>query len=190
MSYVSRSPYSAGVPIASHSFPAVLQAVGQARRFLRTTLAQWGAEQYDFGAPLVLTELATNAALHARTAFEVRLRLDGPHLVVEVADGNPRRPRQRDYDADATTGRGITLVDSLCAGWGVTMLDDDGKVVWARVPPDESNELVIHLEEVPDPDEAPASSAGRVEERRATEPGSGRTQEGHAPRAAWVRAAA
>jgi hypothetical protein len=168
----------------------VLQAVGQARRFLRTTLAQWGAEQYDFGAPLVLTELATNAALHARTAFEVRLRLEDTHLVVEVADGNPRRPQQRGYDADATTGRGITLVDSLCAGWGVTMLDDTGKVVWARVPPDESTGLAIGPDDVLDLDEASASSAGPVNGHQATQYGGGRAHEPHAPRAAWVRAAA
>lgn len=128
-------PILLGVPTASLTFAADLQAVGDARRFLLSTLADWHVDEYDFAAPLVVTELATNAALHARTPYEVRLRLEPTHLLVEVVDGNPRQPLPRRYAVDASTGRGIALVDSLCRDWGVTPAAG-GKVVWAQVRPD------------------------------------------------------
>jgi anti-sigma regulatory factor (Ser/Thr protein kinase) len=120
-------------------FPPDLEAVGQARRFLRSTLAAWGCEQYDVGGATVVTELATNAALHAHTSYEVTVRLSEDHLVIEVVDANPRRPRTQGYDSQATTGRGIALVTALSAQWGVRPADA-GKVVWAHVRPDDAQD--------------------------------------------------
>ena len=133
------------MPNASLTFPPDLRAIGQARGFLLTRLAEWDAEQYAFAGPLVLTELATNAALHARTPYEVRLRLEPEFLVVEVYDHNPHQPQLRSYDADATTGRGIGMVSSLCASWGVRGLGD-GKVVWAQVRPDDPAGQVVEVD--------------------------------------------
>jgi anti-sigma regulatory factor (Ser/Thr protein kinase) len=124
------------VPEASLTFPAELQSVGAARRFLRATLRAWNNDAYDYAAALVLTELATNATLHARTPYTVLLRLEPTHLVVEVLDSSPRLPQARHYATDSATGRGITLVDSFCDTWGTTPTPD-GKVVWAHVRPDD-----------------------------------------------------
>lgn len=96
----------------------------------------WAAAGYDFGAPLVLTELAANAVLHARTPYEVRLSFTAPRLVVEVLDASPRLPRRRQYETDAGTGRGLTLVTALCDDWGAKATPE-GKVVWATVRPDD-----------------------------------------------------
>jgi hypothetical protein len=125
---------------ASFTFPAELSNVSAARRFLQATLRDWGNPDYDFGAPLVLTELVTNAALHARTPYTVRLRLEPTHLVVEVVDSSPRLPQARHYSADATTGRGINLVGSFSSTWGATPTPE-GKVVWAHVRPDDAADL-------------------------------------------------
>jgi anti-sigma regulatory factor (Ser/Thr protein kinase) len=124
------------VPEASLTFPAELQSVGAARRFLRATLREWNNDAYDYAAPLVLTELATNATLHARTPYTVLLRLELTHLVVEVLDSSRRLPQARHYATDSATGRGITLVDSFSDTWGTTPTPD-GKVVWAHVRPDD-----------------------------------------------------
>lgn len=121
---------------ASLTFPAELDSVSAARRFLRTTLLGWNNGNYDFAAPLVLTELVTNATLHARTPYTVLLRLEPSHLVVEVVDSSPRLPQVRNYAVDAATGRGIKIVDSFSATWGARSTPD-GKVVWAHVLPDE-----------------------------------------------------
>ena len=123
------------MPESSRTFAAASRAVGDARRFLREVLSEWGEDGFDFGAPLVLTELVTNAVLHARTPYDVRVSLDGGHLAIEVRDCNSHLPRQRHYRRDATTGRGLLLVSELCSDWGVRQVDD-GKVVWAHVRPD------------------------------------------------------
>ena len=130
------------MPEASLTFPAELQSVGAARRFLRATLREWNSDAYDYAAPLVLTELATNATLHARTPYTVLLRLERSLLVVEVLDSSPRLPLARHYATDSATGRGITLVDSFSDTWGTTETPD-GKVVWAHVRPDDSTGLAV-----------------------------------------------
>lgn len=147
------------VPTASLTLSGQLAAVGDARRFVQSTLAGWDVDSYDIGAPVVVTELATNAALHARTSYEVTVTLASTYLVVEVSDGNPRRPQPREYEVEATTGRGIALVDALCLRWGVTP-GERGKVVWALLRPDESLMLTIEADDVDDA--APSHGAFRA----------------------------
>ncbi len=126
------------MPEAARSFSSDMRSVSVARRFLKETTEAWGASNYTFGAPLVLTELATNAVLHARTPYEVHLSLDAAQLVVEVQDASPRLPRQRKYETDSATGRGLRLVAALCEDWGAKATTA-GKVVWAAVRTDEQN---------------------------------------------------
>jgi hypothetical protein len=78
--------------------------------------------------------------LHARTPYTVLLRLEPTHLVVEVVDSSHRLPKGRNYAVDASTGRGIKIIDSFSATWGATPTPD-GKIVWAHVRPDEPNML-------------------------------------------------
>ncbi len=121
---------------ASLTFPAELSSVGKSRAFLRAALGDWGVDDYDFGAAQVLTELAANAALHARTAFTVHLVLEPSALLVEVTDSSPVPPQRRRYGTEATTGRGIALVESLSDTWGVES-SPTGKTVWCRVTADD-----------------------------------------------------
>lgn len=112
-------------------------SVGEARRFLTRTLADWDGEDLAWTAALLLSELATNAVLHAGSdGFSVALRLleDGA-LRVELTDASVRPPRQRDYGTSATTGRGIALVDQLAREWGVAPRPG-GKTVWCEVLPE------------------------------------------------------
>jgi anti-sigma regulatory factor (Ser/Thr protein kinase) len=147
-----------GVPESSLTFPAELESVRAARGFLRKTMTGWDNGNYEFGAPLVLTELATNATLHARTPYTVLLRLEPTHLLVEVIDSSPRLPDARDYAVDATTGRGLKLVNSFSATWG-TRPTPEGKVVWAHVRPDETDMRSLSaLEQVPQAEREPAAA--------------------------------
>ena len=149
------------MPEASLTFPAELDSVGAARRFLRATLLDWDNGNYDFAAPLVLTELATNATLHARTPYTVVLRLEPTHLVVEVVDSSPRLPHVRHYTVDATTGRGIKIINSFSATWGARPTPE-GKVVWAHVRPDEPDMLsLVEAEPEPAADDAVDDAADR-----------------------------
>jgi anti-sigma regulatory factor (Ser/Thr protein kinase) len=121
---------------ASLTLPAELKSVSQARRFLRDVLAEWDVSGFDLAAPQVLTELVTNAALHARSAYTVHLRVEPDGLLVEVTDSSPALPQPRHYGTGATTGRGIALVEALSASWGVQS-SPTGKTVWCQVRTDD-----------------------------------------------------
>lgn len=119
----------------AREFPPDARAVGQARRFLRQALQdQLGDDPGSDLADLLLmvaNELATNAVLHARTEFTVRLVV-APDLVrVEVADDNSRTPQPCLAPADATSGRGLAIVDGSGLDWGVDR-HGGGKTVWVQ----------------------------------------------------------
>ena len=83
---------------------------------------------------LLVSELVTNAVLHARSSARLTIERTGDRVRVTVADDSAERPRLRDYGADAVTGRGIFLVDQISETWGVDAADDgqDGKRVLVR----------------------------------------------------------
>ena len=62
--------------------------------------------------------------------MSVRLLSDRVH--VEVSDGDPVLPTKRDVGDQATSGRGIAMVDALALAWGAAPLEG-GKVVWFDV---------------------------------------------------------
>jgi PAS domain S-box-containing protein len=109
--------------------PASLSA-REARRFVRALLEESGRQEWAEAAELAVSEVVTNVVLHAHTGFELTVRLADDHVRVEVLDRNPALPRQRGYDDQATTGRGMTLVESVTDAHGVHALGSDGKVVW------------------------------------------------------------
>jgi len=118
---------------AEQSFPARTGSVRAARHFLDEELERWQQQNLQWTAELLLSELTTNVVLHAGTEFTVALLLlpDGA-VRIEVTDRVRRAPRERRYDAEATTGRGIALVVHLSRAWGVDK-QADGKVVWCEL---------------------------------------------------------
>jgi anti-sigma regulatory factor (Ser/Thr protein kinase) len=85
-------------------------------------------------ASLVVSELVTNAVVHARTPLEVRVLVAGDRVRIEVHDQTAGQPRRRSPTTHATGGRGLRMVEALCHAWGVeTDADGAGKTVWAEV---------------------------------------------------------
>jgi anti-sigma regulatory factor (Ser/Thr protein kinase) len=82
---------------------------------------------------LLTSEVITNALVHARSAPELAVRVRPQVVRVEVVDGSPVVPIRRSIEAEALSGRGIAIVDSLASSWGVTDLSPDGKTVWFEV---------------------------------------------------------
>jgi anti-sigma regulatory factor (Ser/Thr protein kinase) len=106
-------------------------AVREARAEVRRQLEGWGlAERGDVAevTELLVSELATNALLHAASRF--RLTLSAAHGVLrcEVADAGRRVPQVVDAGS-AESGRGMFLVDALAQRWGCHQ-DGAGKTVW------------------------------------------------------------
>lgn len=117
---------------AQVTLPAEPASVAAARRFVRDALQQLDAAAAVDDAQALVSELATNAVIHARTAFTVEVGQDGDRLRVCVHDGSPARPRVRRYDSDSTTGRGLRLVETLASSWGVETTGS-GKTVWLEL---------------------------------------------------------
>jgi anti-sigma regulatory factor (Ser/Thr protein kinase) len=129
------------------SLPADPSSVSKARRFVRAALDGAGGAEFDEGAVLLVSELVTNALLHARTGPEVILRLDGDSLWIGVRDGSPVVPAPKRYRVDAATGRGLQLVERIAARWGVDS-DGSGKVVWFELDQSSAARFAQAQEEV------------------------------------------
>jgi anti-sigma regulatory factor (Ser/Thr protein kinase) len=97
---------------------------------VRDTLHEWRLDDLSPEAELLASELVTNVVLHAGTPFEMALtRDDSEPLRVEVRDGSRRAPRRHRYPQDASTGRGMMLIETLALRHGVEVRAD-GKLVW------------------------------------------------------------
>jgi anti-sigma regulatory factor (Ser/Thr protein kinase) len=116
---------------------ADLRAVADTRRRLRDQLRQWGVPALADTAELLATEIVTNALQHTGGGAVVTATLSpGParRLRVEVHDSLARRPPLRPQGGarppdDATSGRGLLLVEALADTWGI-QARGVGKTVW------------------------------------------------------------
>jgi anti-sigma regulatory factor (Ser/Thr protein kinase) len=76
-----------------------------------------------------VSEIVTNAIVHARSAPTMRLTSRMGRIRVEVADRDPALPVMQPPSMLASGGRGLRIVDHLSLDWGVTP-GHRGKVVW------------------------------------------------------------
>lgn len=106
----------------------------EVRRLLRRLLASWRLEAllHDGDVELLATETATNAVQHAGTEATVIVRYLGDRVRVEVGDGSKALPQVRTPGLEATSGRGLSLVETLSSRWGFTRTLE-GKRVWFEV---------------------------------------------------------
>jgi anti-sigma regulatory factor (Ser/Thr protein kinase) len=122
-------------------FDATDSSASAARRFLRERLSRVPVAEPPLEDGLLLaSELVTNALLHARTELTLRYLVDETRMRIEVEDGNTRHPHAVATPRDATSGRGLGLVQALATKWGVDGTED-GKIVWFELPL-EPNEVI------------------------------------------------
>jgi hypothetical protein len=107
-------------------------AVPRARAYVMDKLCSWDMLAHIENAPLVVSELVTNAIkaswpMHS-ACVTLWLWANGQNLLVEVWDASPEMPRPAVLPDEG--GRGLTIVSALCQGWGYYP-ERVGKVVWA-----------------------------------------------------------
>ncbi|MGA9746562.1 MAG: ATP-binding protein [Nocardioides sp.] len=111
-----------------------VQAVGRARAWVVDQLAVLGRPDLADAAELGVSELVTNAILHADPPIMVQLLGSRDQPRVEVHDHSKRPPR---FGADmtdedhlmSTVGRGMSIIALYSRSWGADV-SADGKVVW------------------------------------------------------------
>jgi anti-sigma regulatory factor (Ser/Thr protein kinase) len=113
------------------SFPASPGAVAEARAYVDDQLRGCSAGTAD-AARLLVSELATNAVIHAHTPFTVSVQRDGARTRVEVCDAGIGEPCLRPVDPLAANGRGLQMLGALAESWGVEQ-NLVGKRVWFLV---------------------------------------------------------
>ncbi len=108
-------------------------SVAEARRAVR---AAFSGSSLDLDlvdtAELCVSELVTNAVVHAGTDIDVTVQLYEGGARVEVLDRSAHLPVPRHYASLAATGRGLLMVDQLVTRWGVAS-SADSKTVWFEV---------------------------------------------------------
>jgi MEDS: MEthanogen/methylotroph, DcmR Sensory domain len=104
-----------------------------ARNFALEMLEPWRGEQLAADTALVVTELATNAVLHAGSAFSVSLALSGDTIRISVGDTLPLGPTGAAQQMTAASGHGLGVVAAMATRWGVATAPS-GKAVWVELP--------------------------------------------------------
>ncbi|OKJ62582.1 ATP-binding protein [Streptomyces sp. CB02261] len=118
--------------------------VSRCRDFTAAALTDWGwippeteeAEQRVEDVLLLVSEVVTNACLHAGGPEELVLRHGRGGLRVEVADPSPEHPRVQKARSPALPGgHGLMVLDRLAGDWGSEDRGSGatGKVVWLEI---------------------------------------------------------
>ena len=109
-------------------------AARQARRIIAVALPHPEQRDARDTAALLVSELVTNAVVHAASAVELDVTVDGPVVTVRVrdADTGPLVIRAGGGSELDEGGRGLLLVDRLADAWG-TEHHAGRKTVWFRI---------------------------------------------------------
>ncbi len=121
----------AAVPVVT-TLSAQDRSPAAARRVVQEALMRGGLELVLDDALLLVTELVTNAVVHAGTDVELQVDVGVGTVRVEVVDhgaGAPPLLASSVPAADREGGRGIFLLDKLAHEWG-TRHFPGGKSVW------------------------------------------------------------
>jgi anti-sigma regulatory factor (Ser/Thr protein kinase) len=118
---------------AAEALPPGYESAGRARSFVRGAVRSALCDDAVDTVELLTSEVVTNAIRHAAAAPKISVRAAEGRVRVSVEDADARWPTRRNATVDDLSGRGIALVDSLAAGWGVERLAHSGKSVWFEV---------------------------------------------------------
>ncbi|MFE2479056.1 ATP-binding protein [Streptomyces sp. NPDC059389] len=108
--------------------------VAKGRDFTRQALQDWGWDgtKTSEDALLLVSELLTNASLHAGGCIELVV-CAGEVLRVEVFDGSTTPPRRDPSPQRGLPGgHGLYIVQRLSDRWGA-QVHEHGKAVWAEI---------------------------------------------------------
>lgn len=115
--------------VKSAEFPAVGISVRDARAFVESVGDVPEAIAGDVA--LLVSEMAANCVLHARSPFRVSVDRRPDRLRIAMTDSSVAPPVVKPYSSDAPTGRGLRLIEALAARWGVDLIEG-GKTVWVE----------------------------------------------------------
>jgi anti-sigma regulatory factor (Ser/Thr protein kinase) len=121
------------LPASVVTLPAEVASTPRARQFVRGALGGILDADVVAAAELCVSELVTNAVLHAGTSVRVELTAVADGIRVAIEDGSPVMPLRVRHSRTAATGRGLALVAAVSRNWGVELRTEGGKTVWCEL---------------------------------------------------------
>ena len=108
------------LPSWKRTFPPHEDSVVLARNLIAAALNDWDSDSIEI-AMLLVSELATNSVVHARSRFDLSVHWEesGNKIRVAVTDFGGREPRLTTPSAHVVGGRGLHLVKSMAENWGI-----------------------------------------------------------------------
>ena len=116
---------------AESALAAQPTSASAARVFVGEHLAAHGLGHMVDDIQLVVSELVTNALVHARTPLMLSIQAFEHSLLVAVRDGSPDRPLPVDAPGLERNGRGLRIVEVVSLDWGFSVGPAGDKSVWA-----------------------------------------------------------
>jgi hypothetical protein len=113
------------------AFEASPVSASQARAYVADRLVEHRLPSLVEAVRLVTSELATNALLHAHTAFVLTLEGWDEVVVLTIRDDSLSLPTKRAAQATDPTGRGLEIVEIVSSAWGTNSDAAGSKAVWA-----------------------------------------------------------
>ncbi len=112
---------------------AKLSSPRTSRLFVVRSLIDWRLLALSASASLVVSELVTNAVVHAASSVDVTLSRSDGRMQMMVRDHGAGHPQARfdEPEEHVLGGRGLLLVEEATRGWGVLPARSAGKTVWA-----------------------------------------------------------
>lgn len=114
---------------ASWDLPPAPEAVATARRLVREALAVWGLSTLTDDLTVVVSEVVTNAIVHAKSAPTLSLHRQGRSVWGEVADHSPAWQTPLPAGPNEEQGRGLAIV-AACSEQGSVQLTGVTRSCW------------------------------------------------------------
>ncbi len=134
-------------------FPVSPTAVTMSRRFVTSVLNDLPPARREL-AELMVSELATNAIVHAASEFTVSVERLGDAVKVAVSDQDSVIPQPRLPIDQEPHGRGLHIIDELSDSWGAEPNPEGGKTIWFVLDTARSAGSIAHMAQ--EAQEAPA----------------------------------
>jgi CheY-like chemotaxis protein len=115
---------------AAGRLPADVQSAGEARRMVRRALDGWCDDDRLHDVALCVSELVTNAVVHAGSEPRVLVHVRPTVIHVEISDDSDAPPVEREAGPEDLSGRGVSILGTLADRWGARRRSGGGKTVW------------------------------------------------------------
>jgi anti-sigma regulatory factor (Ser/Thr protein kinase) len=132
-----KSGYPSRIEHRCH-FHADLASAGRARRHTASILRGHGIEEQIPALMLLVSELVTNAVMHANPPYALVVDIEADTVRISVEDGDAADPpqlRSLEQPRSGRGGHGLRIVDQLADDWGweVAQRSATGKSVWFTI---------------------------------------------------------